>query len=278
MNPLDDIIRHIRDLPSLPAVVLELLASLEQEDIDVHALAEKITLDQSLTAKTLRLANSSFYGMQQKITTIQQAMSVLGLHSVRTLVTACSVTGSFQPVPGLQFDFPAFWRHALGTAVCSRALALRLGQNADAAFTAGLLHDLGSLVLATSRPLQYGAVQDWQRQHDCDRSTAELAVFGVSHSAIGGALAAYWKFPQSIQDAVAGHHLEAGSAGGALSHTVYLASLLAHGLDLSGEADDQVTAPDAAVWQAVTLDRDGWMDLFASCERQFQDLCQILDN
>lgn len=277
MNPLDDIVRHIRDLPSLPAVVLELLASLEQDDVDVHALAGKITLDQSLTAKTLRLANSSFYGMQQKITTIQQAMSVLGLHSVRTLVTACSVTGSFQSVPGLEFDFPAFWRHALGTAVCSRALARRLGQDADAAFTAGLLHDLGSLVLATSRPAQYRASQDWQRQHDSDRSAAELAVFGVSHSAIGGALAAYWKFPKSIQDAVAGHHLEPGTDG-ALSRIICLASSIAHGLDLSGQADDQVSPLAEAAWQAATLDQAGWMDLFAECEQQFQDLCQILDN
>ena len=138
----EHIIRQIQELPSLPVVVLELLSSMDQDDTDVHVLAQKIELDQGLAAKTLRIANSSFYGMQSKVTSIPQAVSVLGFHSIRTVVTACALTGSFAPVSG-GFDFQAFWRHSLATAVAARLLAPHLRVNPETAFTAGLLHDLG---------------------------------------------------------------------------------------------------------------------------------------
>ena len=173
---MDEIVKQIHDLPSLPVVVMELLASMGNEDIDLNRLAAKITLDQSLTAKTLRLANSSFYGMQSTVTSIRQAIAVLGFHSIRTLVTACSVSAAFTPVPGQRFDFTAFWRHSVATAVAAKALAAHLRQNADTAFTAGLLHDLGTLVLATRYPARYEEALAYRQLHDCGVAEAEREV------------------------------------------------------------------------------------------------------
>ena len=284
-----DIIKCVRDLPSLPAVVAELLATMEQEDIDTHVLAAKIALDQALTAKTLRLANSSFYGLQSKVTTIQQAISVLGFHSIRTLVTACSVTASFAPVKDVEFDFQAFWRHAIGGAVCARVLAPRCGVNPDTAFTAGLLHDLGTLVLCTRFPAEYRRVLAHRREHDCTTSAAQLAVFGIDHAAVGSALTAHWKFPRQIQAAVAGHHLgdEAAAHGGpgagnggraapSLTTVIYLANILAHALDMSGQEDDQVPPLSLAAWDALGLDDGAWQARFAEAEQLYHDMCQTL--
>lgn len=275
MPQLDAVIQSIHDLPSLPAVVTELLASMEREDIDVHALSDKIALDQALTAKTLRLANSSFYGMQAKVTSIQQAVSVLGLHSIRTLVTACSVTASFQSDRNNDFDFEAFWRHAIGTAACARVLAPRLRQSPETAFTAGLLHDLGTLVLVTRFPREYGLAEAWRREHDSTTSEAQRAVFDMDHAAIGGALAAHWKFPTAIQEAVAHHHLEQAPPDG-LGRTVYLANVLAHALDLSGREDEQVPPLSPEAWQVLGLDDAACMQLFAEAEALFQEMCKIL--
>jgi HD-like signal output (HDOD) protein len=270
-----DIIKCVRDLPSLPAVVAELLATMEQEDIDTHVLAAKIAL----------LANSSFYGLQSKVTTIQQAISVLGFHSIRTLVTACSVTASFAPVKDVEFDFQAFWRHAIGSAVCARVLAPRCGVNPDTAFTAGLLHDLGTLVLCTRFPADYRRVLAYRREHDCVTSAAQLAVFGIDHAAVGSALTAHWKFPQSIQAAVAGHHLaeEAAARFGArgpaaptLTTVIYLANILAHALDMSGQEDDQVPPLSLEVWGALDLDDGAWAGAFAEAEQLYHDMCQTL--
>ncbi|HEX8406616.1 MAG TPA: HDOD domain-containing protein [Duganella sp.] len=286
MISADDVIKCVRDLPSLPAVVAELLATMENDDVDTHVLAAKIALDQALTAKTLRLANSSFYGLQSKVTTIQQAISVLGFHSIRTLVTACSVTAGFTPSGQVEFDFQAFWRHAIGSAVCARVLAPRLGVNPDTAFTAGLLHDLGTLVLCTRFAADYRRVLAYRREHDCMSSAAQLAVFGIDHAAVGSALTAHWKFPQQIQAAVAGHHSPPEPAPGrakpgaaeapALTTVVYLANVLAHALDLSDQEDDQVPPLSPEVWRALDLDDEAWHDAFADIEQLFHDMCQTL--
>lgn len=271
---IEDVIKRIHDLPSLSAVVVELLSSMEQEDIDVHLLADKITRDQALTAKTLRLANSSFYGMQSKVTTIQQAISVLGFHSIRTLVTACSIAGSIAPGPGTRFDFPGFWRHSVATAVAAKALATRLGQSAETAFTAGLLHDLGTLVLATRFPSQYEQALAYRAAHDCDVVQAEQAIFGLDHAAVGSALAAYWKFPAAMQAAVAQHHTPPASRS--LPLTIHLANTVAHALDLSGQEDDLVPPLSLQLWQSAGLSDTVWFEIFRETEAGFHDMSQIL--
>jgi putative nucleotidyltransferase with HDIG domain len=285
MTSVEQVITRVRDLPSLPAVVVELLSSVEQEDIDTHALAAKITLDQGLTAKTLRLANSSFYGMPAKVTTIHQAISVLGFHSIRTLVTACSVTASFAPGKDAGFDLEGFWRHSIGSAVCARVLAPHFKLNPDTAFTAGLLHDLGTLVLATGYPDEYRRVGEHRRRHDCQAAQAEQAVFGLDHAAVGSALAAHWKFPLAIQRAVAGHHQPglgalgppgAGAAAELPATVVCLANVLAHALDLSEQEDDQVPPLPLALWRALPLGEREWHAVFEQTELTFHDLCQVL--
>ncbi|MTV40889.1 HDOD domain-containing protein [Duganella radicis] len=279
MSP-DAISKAVRDLPSLPAVVSELLVSMEQEDLDTHALAAKITLDQALTAKTLRLANSSFYGLPSKVTTIHQAVSVLGFHSIRTLVTACALTGSFTPAPASGLDFPAFWRHAMASAVCARVLAPYCRINADTAFIAGLLHDLGTLVLATRFPQQYQQVIAYQRQHDCDSATAQLAVFGVDHAAVGSALAAHWKFPPAILAAVAEHHRPPPPTPPGmqppLATLIHLANAMAHALDLSEREDDQAPPLSLAAWQALDLSTAACTRVFHETEQLYHDMCQML--
>ncbi|MYN11099.1 HDOD domain-containing protein [Pseudoduganella aquatica] len=275
---MEDVARRVQDLPSLPAVVGELLACVGQEGLDLQVLAGKIALDQSLSAKTLRLANSSFYGMPSRVTTIQQAVAVLGVHNIRTLVTACSVTGSFRGMAGSSFDLPAFWRHSVATAACARALARPLRQNPDTAFIAGLLHDLGTLVLATRYPDEYAMLEAHRVQQDCSQSEAERAIFGFDHAGIGGALAARWQFPLQIQRAVARHHNTEELEAPSLALAIHLANAVAHGLDLAGREDEQAPPVGWPAWQAAALSDQVCQEVFAESERTFHDLCQILVN
>lgn len=274
----EDVARKVQNLPSLPAVVCELLACMDQEGLDMQVLAGKLALDQSLSAKTLRLANSSFYGMPSRVTTIQQAVAVLGMHNIRTLVTACSVTGSFQAVAGSSFDMAAFWRHSVATASCARALARHLRQNPDTAFIAGLLHDLGTLVLATRYPNEFELAEAHRVQHDCYQQEAEQALFGFDHAGVGGALAAHWQFPQQIQYAVASHHKPQELDAPSLAMTIHLANTFAHGLDLSGRDDDLAPPVAEQVWRAAALSKTACLEVFGESERTFHDLCQILVN
>lgn len=265
---LDEVVRRVHDLPSLPAVVAELLTSMDNDDIDLHYLSGRIALDQALTAKTLRLANSSFYGMPSKVTSIQQAMSVLGLHSVRTLVTACGVISAVPPPASGVLDLRLFWREAIATAVWARALARQLRQSPDTAFTAGLLHNLGTLVLATRFPDQYAAVPAWRATHaDASLAEAELAVFGVDHAQAGSALAAYWKFPPAIQDAIRHQHRDNATG---LALAVSLAHLLA--------APDDAGPQRQRAWDRLAFDDAARRELSAQCPLLVNDMCQILVN
>lgn len=266
---------QLNDLPSPPAVVLQLLASMEQEDIDIAQLAHKVAHDQALTAKTLRLANSSAYGLSVKVTTIQQAITILGFQTTRNLITAAALTGSFPARKCDGFDDQAFWRHAVATAVCARALARQLRVNQDLAFTAGLLHDIGRLVLVTLHPQRYAEVLAHQHATDALVLTAEQEVIGIDHVLAGEALARHWEFPEAIRNAIAQHHaLEAGA--GALARIVHVADAVAHGLDLSGLDNEAVPPLSLTAWTAIGLDEEGWMQVFRDTELQFEEMAAIL--
>jgi HD-like signal output (HDOD) protein len=142
---LEQVLANLRDLPTLPLVVTELISSFGQADVSIGELAAKVSNDQALTAKTLRLANSSFYGLQCKVRTIEQAIAVLGLDSVRALVTSAGIIGSFNGGAG-GFDYTGFWRHAVGTALARRS---RGWQITRVRLRVRLLHDIGRLVLIT---------------------------------------------------------------------------------------------------------------------------------
>ncbi|MBG6220625.1 MULTISPECIES: HDOD domain-containing protein [unclassified Janthinobacterium] len=271
----EHILRQVHELPSLPVVVLELLSSMEQDDTDVHVLAHKIELDQALAAKTLRIANSSFYGMQSKVTSIAQAVSVLGFHSIRTVVTACVLTDSFAPVRG-DFDFPAFWRHSLATAIAARLLAPHLHVDPETAFTAGLLHDLGILVLVTRFPAEHALVRSYRQAHDCQMADAEMAVIGIDHAQVGSALAAYWKFPEAIQQAVAEHHATDRLEAGGLPLAVHMANAVALALDLAGIDDALVPPLSPAVWHKLALDEPAWLALLRQTQHSFDEMSQIM--
>ena len=145
----EDIVRKLQTLPTLSAVVADLLNCVDQDDIDIATLARKVSHDQALTAKTLRFANSSFFGTQSKVSTIQQAISLIGVQSMRHLIITTALSGHFVDGNCPGFDPRAFWRHSLATAVCCKVLAMHLHLNQDFAFTAGLLHDIGRLVLVS---------------------------------------------------------------------------------------------------------------------------------
>ncbi|RLM53116.1 HDOD domain-containing protein, partial [Halobellus sp. Atlit-31R] len=145
-------------LPTISEVAHALIATLDNEDASAKSVAAIIARDPALTAKTLRLANSSAYGLQVKATTIQQAMTFLGFQATRNLIMAAALTGCFPAGRCPGFNDKAFWRHSIAAAACARALARRVRFNADYAFTAGLLHDIGRLVLVARFPERYQAV------------------------------------------------------------------------------------------------------------------------
>ncbi|GGC65118.1 HD family phosphohydrolase [Undibacterium terreum] len=275
-NPDAEIIRKISNLPSLSAVVTELLTTIENEEVDFDIIAKKISHDQALTAKTLRLANSSFYGMQHKINSIQEAIAILGFRSVKTLITTTAITGSFAKPGNSQLNFNSFWRHSIATAVCAKQLATLVKANQDYAFTAGLLHDIGKLVLATQFSEQYEQVMQLRIERDCYIEEAESEIMSTDHSDVGRILTEHWKFPEDMQQAVANHHNQDQSAETMLTSIVHIADIIAHALDLSGDEEELVPVIGVSAWEKLNLTDETLTHVFKNTEKQFEEFCQIL--
>lgn len=266
----------VRDLPPLPAVVAELIASLGREDLSAEELAARLSRDQALSAKTLRLANSSFYGMSRQIGTIQEAITILGLRTVRTVVTAAGVTGAFKRPPDIGFDFDAFWRHSIGSALCAQALARETGMDPDIGFTVGLMHDIGRLALATCFPQIYVRTLAHRHEQDCPYAEAERATLGIDHTAVGGHVAEHWRFSPVIVEAIANHHSPAMHHGPGFVGLAHLADSIAHGLALSGDPQDMVPATASDIWAAMAPAPDRCQRVFAQAEAQFDGVCRAL--
>jgi len=271
----DELLSALRDLPPLPSVVLELVQSLGREELSAAHFATKISQDQALVAKTLRLANSSFYGRGRQVGSVAEAIGVLGLRTVRGVVTAAGLAGSFGRTPG--FDHDVFWRHSIASALCAQELAGELRRDdADLAFTAGLLHDIGRLALASTFAPAYAEVEQWRRDRDCPDGDAERAVLGFDHTEVGGLIASHWNFAPAIVAAIREHHAPPAGAELTLTGIAHVADAVAHALGLAGDADEAVPTLALPVWAAYGLDDAACMRVFAQTEAQFETVCEAL--
>ncbi len=272
----EGILRSIHELPALPAAVLELIQSLGNSQISAEQLAAKISQDQAIAAKTLRLANSSFYGLPRQVSSISEATTILGLRTLRSVATAAGVVGQFSVIRCEGFDFDAFWRHSIGTALTARALAQRTRMDEDAAFTLGLLHDIGRLVLVSSYEEEFVQVVAYQQQHDCLMHIAERHQFGVDHADVGAVVAEHWHFAPEVVASIAQHHRPPTGVARSLTDLLHVADNIAHGLDLSRSSNDMVPWLALDAWSRVGLRDCDYAIVFAAVDEQHDSVCAAL--
>lgn len=272
---VEAVTQAVHNLPVMPPVLAEILHSLDDDSLSGDVLAAKIRHDQTLVAKTLKLANSSFFGVSREVASIEDAVVILGLRTVRSMVIASSIAGSFNSQANPGFDFIAFWRHSLATALCAQSIANETGHPSDLAFLQGLLHDLGRLALAVQFPEAYTQVASYRSAHDGTAYHAELAVLGIDHAEIGANLAEHWLFPPAIVAAIAAHH-EPDEEAITPAAIVYLADNIVHALDLVGDPLEVVPPLNLLVWQSFGLTDEQCLRIFQHTESKLDDICACL--
>lgn len=272
----DAILRSVKELPALPAVVLELIQSFGDSHVSAEQLAVKISHDQAIAAKTLRIANSSFYGLPRQVTSIAEATAILGLRTLRSVATSAGLVGAFAKSRCQGFDFDAFWRHSIGTALTCRALARCTRLDEDAAFTLGLVHDIGRLVLVSSYEEEYAQAIAYHSEHDCLMHAAERHHFGVDHAEVGGVIAEHWHFAPEIVNAIACHHRPPSTPARGLSDLVHVADNIAHGLDFSHKEDDMVPLLSLDAWGRLALTENDYRTVFDTAAEQHDVVCHAL--
>jgi len=257
----------IGNLPALPSVVMEIIESMGRDNVSGEQLGMSLLNDQALTAKTLRLANSSFYGVPRQVSSIQEAITILGLRTVRSVVMASALASSFDRNKCGGMDFDAFWRHAIGTALCARGIAQAIGMSAEVAFMVGLLHDVGQLALVTVAPAAYEHVVQYQMAHAC---------LSTDHAAIGGMVTRQWCFAPDVVDAVSQHHNPPESVAPTLTGIVHVADNMAHALDLSHKLNDIVPPISLVTLSSLKLKEEQCLAIFSDVQAQHEELCRAL--
>lgn len=235
---LAELSSHAEALPSLPEVVNHLMRSLGDERADVDTLAQHINSDPAIVARLLAAANSAASGLSTRIYSAKQAFLVLGADRVTSIVLASALSYRYD-TRSSGFDTRLLWRHSLGVASCAQVLAEEIGIDPDLAFTGGLLHDIGQLLMFVASPLNYVQALELHHHQELSLIAAERSLFGYDHAAAGGALAQCWKLPSDIVDAIAAHH-EPDELGSEIGNLIHVSEVLSHALDLGEQPDNQV--------------------------------------
>lgn len=271
--------QRVTELPPLPEALVAVMRLLRQDDFSVGQCVDLIERDQALAARMLRLANSAFYGVPGRVASIGDAVRILGVRTVWSALTAAALHQRLrvEGCPGFRFEW--YWRHALATALAARGLALLLDHDADEAFLAGLLHDVGQLVMATFVPEAAAQAIALAKADDSGPTRAECEVLGFDHAQVGALVARHWHFPEAITLAIAQHHAPEPAQGDefiSLSGLVHVADSVAHALDLNGDAAEAVPPPAPQVWAGLKLSDDAMLQLLAHTEQGVAQMISAL--
>ena len=225
-----------KDLPTLPIIATKLLNLTAKEETTLTDIAKLVSQDMALSSKILRVANSSFYSFPQQISSINQAVSILGINAVRSLVLSFSFLSMRENNRSPLFNFEQFWEHSLiGAAAAKLIMEQKSGTDTEETFLCGLLKNIGRLILASTLPSQYEQVlqrlAESKNDPNQDECALEQELLGISHTEIGYEVAKRWGFPESLLLPIKYHHAPNNYSGSNLHFSqnikaVYLASQL----------------------------------------------------
>lgn len=204
---IEKIIEKVKALPTLSLVVAKVIQVVSNPLTSASDLSKIITVDQALTAKVLRLANSAFYGFPFRIQNIAHAVSILGFDTIRNLALTVSVYKIFTGESKEGFSHQDFWKHCVGVAICASLLAKKIKyKSSEAAFTAGLLHDIGKNFFEQYMHKEYIEVLKHVKENKIPVYEAEKKLIGIDHSELGKLMAEKWNLPMELKAGIASHH------------------------------------------------------------------------
>lgn len=201
-------LESITDLPVVPAYLGKILRALDNTEIRAKKLAEFIEKDQTLTTKILRAANSPWYGQIGKIATVDLAIIIMGLNTIKEIVIGMLVDKFFSRTPSYLFDINNFWNYSLFCGSTARLLARKTNyKKAGEAFVAGLMHDIGILIIIQYFSHEFKEIKTLVESGKFDMLRAEEAVIGTNHAEIGAWMAEKWNLPEQLINCVRYHHI-----------------------------------------------------------------------
>lgn len=229
---LQQVVGRISNLPTPPMVLQQINKVINDPNTSAYDIASILGEDPAMSVKVLKLSNSAFYSLANEVTSVKRAVVVLGINAVRSIVLSTAVVDMFKNgEKNIQFH-NQFWRHSLATASCARMLAHKIpGGNAagvEHAFSVGLLHDIGKLVMNCYLPDDFEAKEQLAKERQLSSHLAEAEAIGYTHAELGGLLARNWKLPPVICSAIDYHHCPKESENDIFAYVTHFADYLSH--------------------------------------------------
>ena len=263
-------------LTSLPDVFVRINEVLEDANSSAREAAEAIGMDTGLSAKLLRLVNSAFYGFPVKVDTLSRAVTIVGSRQLTTLALGISVLGIFKDLPEGLIDMRSFWKHSVSCGIIASGLADTGGEaEVERLFVAGLLHDIGRLVLYRALPRHAAHALALARGEGLLLREAERRILGYDHATLAGMLLRRWRFPENLEKAVRHHHGNATHLGRPMPAMVHAADAIANALGLGSSGEIFAGPLSPAAWTTLGLAPARLAEVVAVADARVEDIIQV---
>ncbi len=265
-------------LPSLPTIYGEINETIQNPKASSMDIGNVISKDPGLSARLLKLVNSSFYSFPSKIDTLSRAITIVGSKQLITLVLGVNVMNVFRDIPSDLIDMTSFWRHSIACGVVARIIGgYKKAQNIERLFVGGLLHDIGRLILYSHKPDHARVTLLKALADDKLLYPIEEEVIGFSHAALGGNLLKMWKLPVSLENIVRFHHVPNNSNDPLYPAIIHLADVLINALEMGSSGERFVPPLDMNAWECIDITTNILNFTISQMDRQIEDITQYLN-
>ncbi len=275
-----ELVNYCNSITSLPAVYQRLDEAINDPYSDLSNIAAILSEDSSLAARLLRLANSAMFCFPSRVETVSRAVTIIGTKQLRDLVLATSVIELFNKIPEEHVSMESFWRHSIATGISARVIATyRREANVERFYVLGLLHDIGRLVMYLQIPEMANRAIELSTESQLPLYQVEQQQLGFDHAAVGKALLAKWKLPDSLQDGVAYHHKpERATRYPEEAATVHIADVIANAFKMGSSGEPTVPPFVEQAWDRLGLTVDQLPLITEQLEVQYSAAVDIFLN
>jgi HD-like signal output (HDOD) protein len=274
------LVERVQGLPTLPLMLNSINQMILNPRTSPKDVAQIISSDPALTAKVLRVVNSSFYGFTNRITTITHAIVILGFNTVKSIALSSTIFDVFRRTvkPG-DFDRTEFWKHSIGCGAAAKVLGRRLNYPMiEELFIAGLLHDVGKIVLDQFLPDKFLEVLNLVRKKDILIAEAEQQVLGATHADVGAWLFEKWNLSRGLIETTRCHHNPALAGENAkFAEIIHLADILVRAIRFGNGGDNKIPAINEAAWKSMGLQESELDDLLNQTGQEIDRAMVFLD-